>query len=139
MNIPFEERIARIAHETNRAYCQAIGDDTQAAWPDAPQWQRESAINGVQFHLKELRAGRLPSPEESHNGWLAQKRAEGWTYGPKKDPSLKQHPCFMPYDGLPLDQRLKDYLFGAVCRAFFEATKNEAGFQPAVTADGVPV
>lgn len=33
------EQIARMAHEANRAYCQALGDDSQPAWEDAPEWQ----------------------------------------------------------------------------------------------------
>ena len=45
------EEIARVAHEVNRAYCQALGDDSQPAWEVAPQWQRDSAINGVTFHI----------------------------------------------------------------------------------------
>lgn len=41
-------------------------------------------------------------------------RAAGWKYGPVKDPERKEHPCFVPYDGLPPEQRAKDYLFRAV-------------------------
>lgn len=46
------EQIARIAHETNRAYCESIGDNSQPPWQDAPDWQKLSAINGVKFHLE---------------------------------------------------------------------------------------
>lgn len=38
-----------------------------------------------------------------------------------KDAEKKEHPCFMPYDGLPMNQRLKDYIFAAICEAFFRA------------------
>ena len=37
--------------------------------------------------------------------------------GPVKDPEKKEHPCFLPYDELPLSQRIKDYLFTAVVEA----------------------
>lgn len=126
LNLPFEERIARVAHEANRAYCVSIGDDSQPEWKDAPDWQKSSAVNGVQFHLAELKAGRDPKPEASHENWLAQKRAEGWTYGHVKDPAKKEHPCFMPYHGLPLDQRMKDYIFAAIVRAFHQGSADEA-------------
>lgn len=43
-------RIARVAHEVNRAYCQSLGDKSQARWEEAPQWQRDSAVAGVKFH-----------------------------------------------------------------------------------------
>ncbi len=41
------ELAAQIAHETNRAYCQSIGDQSQPPWESAPDWQRDSAIKGV--------------------------------------------------------------------------------------------
>lgn len=111
------EEIARVAHEVNRAYCQALGDDTQLPWEDAPDWQRESAINGVQLHL----AAPNTTPEESHANWLAQKTADGWSYGPTKNPELKQHPCFVPYAELPAEQKAKDYIFRGVVHALSNA------------------
>lgn len=103
------EACAHAAHEANRAYCRAIGDNSQLPWDEAPEWQRSSAINGV--------VGALTgnTPEQSHEGWLAEKAATGWKYGPVKDPAKKEHPCFVPYAELPPEQREKDNLFlGAV-------------------------
>lgn len=104
--------IAKAAHEINRAYCSALGDTSQLPWDEAPQWQRDSAINGVRFHMDNPDA----SPSASHESWLKQKEDEGWKYGPLKDAEKKEHPCFVPYDQLPADQRAKDYLFKAVCK-----------------------
>jgi hypothetical protein len=104
------EKIAEVAHEVNRAYCKSIGDDTQPSWGSAPEWQRDSAIKGVEFHA----ANPTASPSASHESWLADKKQAGWTYGPVKDPEKKEHPCFVPYDQLPQEQRSKDYLFSAV-------------------------
>lgn len=119
------EQIARIAHETNRAYCATIGDDSQPKWEDAPQWQRDSAIKGVRFHLKSHAEGGAPPPSSSHECWLEEKRAAGWAYGPVKDADKKEHPCFVPYDELPVEQRLKDYLFGAIVAAFAKSAAVE--------------
>ena len=119
MNI---EQIARITHETNRAYCESIGDTSQPRWGDAPEWQRTSSVKGVVFHLEAHERGERPSPSASHESWLAEKRAEGWQYGPIKDPAKKEHPCFVAYEALPPEQRLKDYLFGAVVAAFVAAS-----------------
>lgn len=33
-------RVAHVAHEVNRAYCQSLGDNSQPTWEDAPHWQR---------------------------------------------------------------------------------------------------
>jgi hypothetical protein len=100
------EACARAAHEVNRAYCAALGDITQVSWDAAPDWQKSSARNGV--------AGVLfdgNGPEDSHRSWLAEKEASGWKYGPVKNPDTKEHPCMVPYDELPAEQRTKDELF----------------------------
>lgn len=112
-----EEEIARVCHEVNRAACLAFGDQSQPAWEEAPEWQRESAIKGVGFTLANPGAG----PSASHESWLAEKEATGWSYGPVKDPDAKTHPCFVPYDELPPEQKLKDYLFQAVVRSIAAA------------------
>ena len=105
--------IARVCHEVNRAYCASLGDTSQVAWEDAPEWQRESAIKGVDFHI----ANPDSKPSHSHDEWLREKAEAGWSYGPVKNPETKEHPCFVPYDELPREQQAKDYLFLAVVRA----------------------
>lgn len=107
------EAIAKVCHEANRAYCAGIGDNSQLAWEQAPDWQRESAVNGVRFHLDNPNAG----PSGSHENWMREKLATGWQYGPEKDPATKRHPCIVPYDQLPLAQRAKDSLFISIVHA----------------------
>lgn len=107
------EAIARVCHEVNRAYCASLGDTSQASWEDAPEWQRKSAITGVEFTLANPNA----KPSNSHESWLAEKERDGWKLGPVKDPIAKEHPCFVPYEQLPAEQKAKDYLFQAVVRA----------------------
>ena len=36
-----------------------------------------------------------------------------------KDAERKEHPCCVPYDALPVEQKTKDYLFRAVVHALF--------------------
>ena len=107
MNI---QDIAQVAHEVNKAYCTSIGDDSQVEWADAPDWQKNSAVLGVEFHLNHPDA----TPENSHESWLKQKTEEGWKYGPVKNVETKEHPCFLPYADLPADNKAKDYLFTQV-------------------------
>jgi hypothetical protein len=116
------EQIARIAYEANRTYCKTISDNSFGEWEDAPDWQKETLYNGVRYHMAHHKAGTTPVSSESHENWLAEKERTGWKYGPVKDPEKKEHPCFVPYDQLPPEQRLKDYLFGAIVKAFWEAS-----------------
>lgn len=106
--------IAQVCHEANRAYCLTIGDTSQVPWDQAPQWQKDSAIKGVEFNL----ANPDAPASHSHDCWLEEKRANGWKYGPAKNPEKKEHPCFVPYEELPEEQKLKDHLFKAVVSAF---------------------
>lgn len=114
------EAAARAAHEANRAWCIATGDMSQPAWDDAPEWQKASARSGVRHII----ANPETTPEQSHENWLRDKAAEGWTYGPIKDVERKEHPCFVPYGELPKAQRAKDHIFGAVVRAVLAGCDN---------------
>lgn len=137
--------IAMVAHELNRAYCRSIGDDSQPAWDEAPEWQQKSAIAGVEMHL----ANPDATPEESHQSWLDEKEKAGWTYGETKDVEKKQHPCCLPYDELPQEQKVKDYLFKAAVNYISKLIESLPASEPvapvlaqvvARTADGtVPV
>lgn len=110
--IPLDS-IAAVTHAANKAWCEQLGDNSQAEWKDAPDWQRASAINGVEFHL----ANPDASASASHDNWLAEKKADGWTYGTVKDPEKKQHPCMVPFVDLPFAQQTKDRLFRSIVHA----------------------
>jgi hypothetical protein len=113
-NQPQEVAIAEICHEANRAYCARLGDNSQLPWDEAPQWQRDSAVAGVKFHFANPDAG----DSASHDSWMAQKVADGWTFGFIKDPEKKEHPCMVQFHELPKDQQLKDALFRSIVHVF---------------------
>lgn len=106
------EYVARAAHEVNRSWCQLLGDNSQLPWEQAPAWQHESCRNGVMSVLRGEHA-----PAASHEAWLSEKKAHGWTYGDVKDPVAKTHPCMVEYDKLPPEQAYKDTLFVEVVLA----------------------
>lgn len=114
--------IARIAHEVIRGYCQALGDDSQPSWENAPAWQRDSLIAGIEFHRTHPNA----QPRENHENWLAMKRAQGWRYGEHKETKAKTHPCLVPYDQLPQAQQAKDAIFNAVVKSLLASQRHRS-------------
>jgi hypothetical protein len=104
------EDLARIAYEVNAAYCRALGDNSQLTWKDAPDWQKDSVVDGVLFHLDNPEA----DASASHEAWSKDKIADGWVYGEIKDPEAKTHPCLVAFDKLPHEQQAKDYIFRQV-------------------------
>ncbi len=110
--------IAKRCHESNRLYCESLGDYSQKPWDDCPDWQKESAIKGVNFHLSEFKNGNAFDPSASHKSWLEEKVNTGWVYGNVKDADAKTHPCIVDYSELPESQQLKDSIFiGVVCES----------------------
>lgn len=111
--------ISTIAHQLNKAYCEQLGDNSQKSWSDAPEWQRNSAMAGVEFHRDNPDA----SDSASHDSWLAEKVKDGWVYGEVKDAEAKTHPCIVPFDSLPIEQQIKDKLFRQTVHALLPLLK----------------
>lgn len=105
--------IAKVCHDANKAYCESIGDHSQLSWEQAANWQRESAVKGVEYRLENPDAPR----SSQHEAWYSDKASAGWKYGPVKDAEEKTHPCMVPYDELPEEQKKKDALFQAIVDA----------------------
>ena len=104
------EQIAKICHQANKAYCEALGDMSQKSWEETTEDIRQSAIRGVNFRLENPGA----PPSAQHDAWKQGKVEEGWIWGTEKNPEAKTHPCIVDYVDLPEEQRRKDTLFQAV-------------------------
>jgi len=48
--------------------------------------------------------------EQIHEDWRRFKEKDGWQYGPIRDEQKKEHPCMVPYNELPEQERKKDEL-----------------------------
>ena len=101
------ENIARACHNANKEYCESLSDDSQPTWELAPQWQKDSAINGVIYRIKNPDV----TNEDMHDNWLRSKIKDNWVYGEVKDEEKRTHPCMVPYHDLPKEQQVKDALF----------------------------
>lgn len=43
-----------------------------------------------------------------HEVWSAGRLAEGWKWGPVRDDAKKEHPCLVPYENLPEEEKSYD-------------------------------
>lgn len=43
-----------------------------------------------------------------HEVWAETRIKQGWTYGERRDDRLKTHPCLVPYEELPEDEKEYD-------------------------------
>lgn len=125
------ELIAAMCHRVNKAVCEAAGDHSQPTWENAPDWQKESAIDGVLLALTTLD----PTPQQNHKNWVDYKLADGWVRGDVKDPVKKTHPCLVPFVDLPIEQKIKDYVFLAVVEGM-AALVQEDGRMPGLNILG---
>jgi len=106
--------IARVVHESVRAYKAALGEDALPLWDQAPQWQIDATRSAVDFRLNNPGAGA----REQHEQWKENKLADGWRYGKVKNAEAKTHPLLITYEDLPASELLKDRLIQAVIDCF---------------------
>lgn len=43
-----------------------------------------------------------------HEVWAKGRVEQGWTYGEERDDTLKKHPCLVPYEDLPEEEKAYD-------------------------------
>jgi hypothetical protein len=106
--------IAKVARDTNVAYTRALGDNSVIPWADDTEENKMALVRAVLHRLR----FRL-SAEQQHEAWAASKVADGWSYGPVKDAEAKTHPQLVAYADLSPEQKMKDYLFGAIVDSMF--------------------
>jgi len=46
--------------------------------------------------------------KNTHDTWAAQRLADGWRYGEQRDDAKKLHPCLIPYEELPEEEKEYD-------------------------------
>lgn len=46
--------------------------------------------------------------KNTHEVWSENRIKDGWTYGESRDDKLRTHPCLIPYDELPEEEKEYD-------------------------------
>lgn len=106
------DQLASICHAANMELNGILGEPTWG-WYKATEEMKSATITGVVAILNDP----TMTPANSHELWCRSKREQGWTHGPARSTENKEHPCLVPYDQLPEEQRIKDHLFFNIVRA----------------------
>lgn len=112
--------IAKIIYDVNRAYCKALGDDSQPTWENAPDWHKESLRGVVRF----INDNPECTASDLHERWRQIKYANGFEYGRKKDIYKKTHPYLVDFDKLSKTKQMKNVLLAAVVKSCLTKTIN---------------
>ena len=101
--------LGRIMHAMRREIALTFPEENVSvppAWDD-PACTEEMKASSERSALAMLVSPDL-SAEEEHDRWWAERKAQGWTYGPIRDNAKKKHPSMKPFKELPLGEQLKD-------------------------------
>ncbi len=105
------ERASVVVHQTIQAIQIELDEPPAGDWHTTTEDNREFTRSSV----REAQAGQ--TPRQSHETWMRDKIAAGWTYGPIRDNDRKIHPLLVSYDHLAPEQRAKDAALIAVVTA----------------------
>jgi hypothetical protein len=92
--------LADVDKDDNRAAARRMGDVLAVAdlgLSDDPA-RREAPLP------KDLE----PMAEAEHNGWMAHRAENGWSWATTRDDTAKHHPSMLPYKQLPEREKEKD-------------------------------
>lgn len=66
-------------------------------------------IDTTDVELNEDVAGLISRlAANAHEIWARQRMDDGWSYGPRRDDTAREHPCLVPYDDLPESEKVYD-------------------------------
>lgn len=58
--------------------------------------------------LEELNPLLEAMAKNVHEIWAQERIKQGWTFGEKRDDAKKRHPCLVPYEDLPEEEKVYD-------------------------------
>lgn len=117
MNDPLAEKIAQVAYAAIQEWCVVTKQEFNVPWAHlSPDYQNHIKV----VVARAFTAMEVPTAKELHARCLAEGINAGWTHGDHVDRKKKTHPDILPWEKLSFDQRMKDFLFSNILRAFIE-------------------
>ena len=74
---------------------------------DAPYTPKPIDTTDVEL-TEELRQLTEALALNVHENWALGRLKDGWTFGPERNDTLKQHPCLVSYEDLPDSEKAYD-------------------------------
>jgi hypothetical protein len=112
-----DEAVGRVVHEATAALKVAFSEpDSMPHWDEAPQIMRDLSVGAVRFR----RANPQAAPGAQHSEWVRERTEAGWTYGPVKDSLKKTHPLMVPFEQLPVQEKIKSAVLLSIIDAMLD-------------------
>ena len=89
--------------DNNRAAARRMGDVLAVAGLTLSNDPARQAVAS-----DALTASMEALAEAEHDGWMAQRARNGWSWGETRDDEAKRHPSMVPYARLPESEKDKD-------------------------------
>lgn len=86
-------------------------------------------VNTSDIHLPEELNGLVEQMAKNvHDVWALNRMEQGWTYGKERSDALKHHPCLIPYEELPEEEKMYDResalgTLRLICKLGFKITR----------------
>lgn len=86
-------------------------------------------VNTSDIHLPEELNGLVEQMAKNvHDVWAMNRMEQGWTYGEERSDALKHHPCLIPYEELPEEEKMYDResalgTLRLICKLGFKITR----------------
>lgn len=107
------KQIAIACHNAHNVLCK-YNDMRVTPWEEKSKEHQKIVQNSV----KKILSGKIGSPEEAHENFVAKKTSEGWSYGVRYSEKLKTNQRLCGWDELAsLDKQFEEIFF-AVASSF---------------------
>jgi len=106
--------IAKIVWEADKGFVEMASLIEVPHWEEAEDWQRDKVCSDVAYLLEYENA-----PESAlHDIWVDAMREHGWKHGEKIDKEQHTHPHLLPYNELPIEEKIRNNLMWTLVRKF---------------------